>query len=65
MSSGSPLSLVKQAKPWKLEFFVVELGKQVTMVDTAKDHNTSLALAQAVMLPNDIVDLIVEGSGKN
>ena len=34
------------------------------MADSPKDHDTSLALAQAVMLPNDIADLVVEGSEK-
>ncbi|GFZ13236.1 hypothetical protein Acr_23g0016210 [Actinidia rufa] len=40
----------------------VELRKQVTMADSAKDHDTSLTLAQAVMLPNDIADLAMKGS---
>ena len=40
----------------------LELGNQVTMVDTIKDHDTSLALARAVILPNNVVDLSTEGS---
>ena len=32
------------------------------MVNTSKDHDTSLALAWAIMLPNDVVDLTAEGS---
>ena len=32
------------------------------MVDFAKDHDTSLTLARAIMLPNDVVDLAAEGS---
>ncbi|GFS35917.1 hypothetical protein Acr_00g0042680 [Actinidia rufa] len=35
---------------------------EVMMVDSAKDHDTSLALAQAVMLPNIVADLAMEGS---
>ncbi|GFZ06747.1 hypothetical protein Acr_18g0009170 [Actinidia rufa] len=32
------------------------------MADSTKDHDTSLALAQAVMLTNDIVNLTVDDS---
>ena len=32
---------------WKPKFSTVELGKQVTLTDFAKDHDTSLTLAQA------------------
>ena len=64
LSSFSSLSPVKQAKLWKLEFLFIELGKQVTVVDTAKDHDTSLALAWVVMLSNDIADLAIEGSNE-
>ncbi|GFY81042.1 hypothetical protein Acr_01g0008510 [Actinidia rufa] len=35
---------------------------EVIVANFAKDHNTSLALAQAVMLPNDVTDLAAEGS---
>ena len=31
------------------------------MADFAKDHDTSLALAPAIMLPKDVVDLAEEG----
>ena len=31
------------------------------MVDSTKDHDTNLTQAQVVMLPNDVVDLTVEG----
>ena len=31
------------------------------MADSTKDHNTSLALAWAVMLPNDVAYLALEG----
>ena len=47
---------------WKPDFSIAELGKQVTMVDSAKDHDTSLALAWMVILPNDVADPAVEGS---
>ena len=40
---------------WKLEFSARELGRQVTMVDSSQDHNTSVALARAILLPNDVV----------
>ena len=43
-------------------FSIVELGKQVTLTDFAKDHDTSLTLAQAVMLPKDVADLTEESS---
>ncbi|GFY95340.1 hypothetical protein Acr_10g0007250 [Actinidia rufa] len=45
----------------KPEFSIVELGKQVIMDDSTKDHDTSLALARAVMLPNDVADLVAKG----
>ncbi|GFY97784.1 hypothetical protein Acr_12g0003250 [Actinidia rufa] len=44
------------------QIFITKLGKQVIMVDSTKDNNTSLALAQADMLPND--DLTMERSEK-
>ena len=31
------------------------------MVDSTKDHDTNLTQAQVVMLPNDVVDLTMEG----
>ncbi|XP_057460222.1 uncharacterized protein LOC130750653 [Actinidia eriantha] len=62
MSSALLPSSSAQAKLWKLEFSTSELGKQVTVADSSRDHDTSLALAQAVMLPRDVVDLAEEGS---
>ncbi|GFY94385.1 hypothetical protein Acr_09g0008310 [Actinidia rufa] len=58
---SSTYSLPNRAELWRPEFSIAELGKRVTMVDIAKDHDTSLALARAVLLPNDIVDLSAEG----
>ena len=34
----------------------------MTIFDSTKDHDTSLALAQAVMLPKDVANLVEEGS---
>ena len=34
------------------------------MANFAKDHDISLALAQAVMRPKDVVDLVEESSKK-
>ncbi|GFY81580.1 hypothetical protein Acr_01g0013890 [Actinidia rufa] len=44
------------------EFSTIEFGKQVTIADSTKDHNTSLAFARAVMLPKDVADLVGEVS---
>ncbi|GFZ19831.1 Tim10/DDP family zinc finger protein [Actinidia rufa] len=49
-----------QAELWKLEFSIAELGKQVTTVDSTKDLYTSLTLAWAIMLLNDVADLATE-----
>ena len=48
------------AKVWKLEFFAFELGRQVMVVDSTKDHNTNVALARAIILPNDVAVLSEE-----
>ncbi|GFY85505.1 hypothetical protein Acr_04g0002430 [Actinidia rufa] len=45
---------------WAPQFAAVELGKQVTSADTSKDHETCVALGNAVMLPQDIVDHAAE-----
>ena len=45
------------AELWKPKFFTIELGKQVIVANSAKDHDTSLALVRAVMLPKVVVDL--------
>ncbi|GFS36783.1 hypothetical protein Acr_00g0048010 [Actinidia rufa] len=39
-SSAFHLSLVEQAMLWKPKFPIAELGKEVTMADTAMDHDT-------------------------
>ncbi|GFZ15615.1 hypothetical protein Acr_25g0000240 [Actinidia rufa] len=41
---------------WAPQFAAVELGKQVTSADTSKDHETCVALGNAVMLPQDVAD---------
>ncbi|GFS41351.1 hypothetical protein Acr_00g0073870 [Actinidia rufa] len=51
---------ITDAELWKPEFSTVELSKQVTVVDTSKDHDTILALARVVMLPKDLTDLAEE-----
>ncbi|GFY87801.1 hypothetical protein Acr_05g0014400 [Actinidia rufa] len=45
---------------WAPQFAAVELGKQVTSVDTSKDHETCVALGNAVMLPQDVADHAAE-----
>ncbi|GFY90859.1 hypothetical protein Acr_07g0010550 [Actinidia rufa] len=49
------------AKLWKPEFSIVDLGKEVTVADFAKDCDTILALAWAIMLPKDVADLEDDG----
>ncbi|GFS32147.1 hypothetical protein Acr_00g0021040 [Actinidia rufa] len=56
------LSLNGNAKLWKPKFSTAKLGKRVTVADSIKDHETSLALVHAVMLLKDVVDLAEEGS---
>ena len=50
------------AELYKPEFSTTELSKQATMVDSTKDHNTSLTFAQVIILSNYVVDLAKEGS---
>ncbi|GFS41428.1 hypothetical protein Acr_00g0074240 [Actinidia rufa] len=45
---------------WAPQFAAVELNKQVTSVDTSKDHETCVALGNAVMLPQDVADHAAE-----
>ncbi|GFZ02351.1 hypothetical protein Acr_15g0009590 [Actinidia rufa] len=45
---------------WAPQFAAVELGKQVTSADTSKDHETCVALGNAVMLPQDVADHAAE-----
>ncbi|GFS37635.1 hypothetical protein Acr_00g0053170 [Actinidia rufa] len=42
------------------EFAAAELRRKVTMADIAQDHDTYLALAQAIMLPQDVANLAAE-----
>ncbi|GFY97893.1 hypothetical protein Acr_12g0004340 [Actinidia rufa] len=51
----------RKTKLRKPAFSTIEFGKQVTVVDSAKDRDASLALVQAVILPKDVVDLVEEG----
>ncbi|GFY85854.1 hypothetical protein Acr_04g0005920 [Actinidia rufa] len=44
--------------PPSSEFSTVDLGKQVIMANSAKNHDTSLALTQVIMLPKDVADLV-------
>ncbi|GFZ19914.1 hypothetical protein Acr_28g0006190 [Actinidia rufa] len=44
----------------KLEFYNDELDKDVMVADSTKNHDTSLAIARAVMLSKDVVDLAKE-----
>ena len=46
MSSAFHLSLVEQAVLRKPKFLIAKLGKEVTMANTAMDHDTSLALGE-------------------
>ncbi|GFZ18311.1 SEC12P-like 2 protein [Actinidia rufa] len=50
------------AELWKPDFSTAELGKQVTVADSTKDHDTNLALAQAIMLPKDVANVAEECS---
>ncbi|GFS37723.1 hypothetical protein Acr_00g0053650 [Actinidia rufa] len=45
---------------WAPQFAAIELGKQVTYADTSKDHETCVALGNAVMLPQDVADHAAE-----
>ncbi|GFZ12790.1 hypothetical protein Acr_23g0011750 [Actinidia rufa] len=47
---------------WKPKFPTVELDRQIIVADSAKDRDTSLALARAIMLPKDITNLVEESS---
>ncbi|GFY97537.1 hypothetical protein Acr_12g0000780 [Actinidia rufa] len=45
---------------WTPQFTAVELGKHVTSADTSRDHETCVALGNAVMLPQDVANHAVE-----
>ena len=55
-SSGAATEL------WKLKFSICELCRQVTLADSAQDHDTNMALARVVLLLNDIVALTKDAS---
>ncbi|GFY85506.1 hypothetical protein Acr_04g0002440 [Actinidia rufa] len=44
-------------KLWKLEFSTCELNKEVTVADSAKDYDISMALARSILLLNDVATL--------
>ena len=50
-------SLGDTADLWNPEFSACELGRQVTMADASKDNETNMALARAVLLPNDVPEI--------
>ena len=52
----------ENAELWKPEFSMVELGKQVMVAGSTKDHDTSLALARTIILPKDVANLAEEKS---
>ncbi|GFZ06601.1 hypothetical protein Acr_18g0007710 [Actinidia rufa] len=50
------------AELWKLEFAAIKLGRQVIVVDSTKDRDTSLSLTWVVMLPKDVTNSAEESS---
>ncbi|GFZ05472.1 hypothetical protein Acr_17g0010440 [Actinidia rufa] len=56
MSSGAATEL------WKPEFSTCKLGRKMTVDYFTQDHDTNMALARAVMLPNDVAILSEENS---
>ncbi|GFS36377.1 hypothetical protein Acr_00g0045630 [Actinidia rufa] len=53
-------SAIGTLKLWTPQFTAIELGKHVTSADTSKDHETCIALGNAMMLPQDVADHVVE-----
>ena len=49
---------------WAPQFTSVELGKHVTFADTSKDHETCVALGNAMMLPQDVADHAAESAAE-
>ncbi|GFZ01025.1 hypothetical protein Acr_14g0006600 [Actinidia rufa] len=63
MSSALLPSLDANTELWKPKFSIAELGKQVTVANTAKDHDISLALARASLQRIAVIsDLMKEES---
>ncbi|GFY85683.1 hypothetical protein Acr_04g0004210 [Actinidia rufa] len=52
----------RSGRALEARFSTAELDKLTTVVDSTKDHDTNLALAQAIMLSKDVVDLMEKGS---
>ncbi|GFY88744.1 hypothetical protein Acr_06g0006840 [Actinidia rufa] len=55
-------SLGMHAELWRPEFSIAELDKQVTVADSAKDHDTSLALEQSLQRATAISDRMKQQS---
>ena len=49
---------------WTPQFTAVELGKHVTSADSTKDHETCVALGNAMMLPQDVADHAAESAAE-
>ncbi|GFY95370.1 hypothetical protein Acr_10g0007550 [Actinidia rufa] len=47
---------------WSPKFSTIELGRELTSADSSKDHETCLALRKAIMLPQDVTELVEEDS---
>ncbi|GFS31845.1 hypothetical protein Acr_00g0019510 [Actinidia rufa] len=60
----APRSVSGTPELWTPQFTVVELGKHVTFADTIKDHETCVALGNAMMLPQDVADHAAESSAE-
>ena len=56
----SPSTPTAARKLWALILSIGELGTQVTIDESAREHDTCIALAQAAMLPRDVVDMAAE-----
>ena len=57
MSSAFLPSSGANAELYKPEFSTYDLGKKVTVADSTKDHDISMALARAIMLPNNVATI--------
>ncbi|GFZ16977.1 hypothetical protein Acr_26g0002470 [Actinidia rufa] len=56
-SSSATTSPSTAPELWVLELTISKLGRQVTIADSSWENDTCLALAQFVMLPQDVADL--------
>ncbi|GFY91072.1 hypothetical protein Acr_07g0012680 [Actinidia rufa] len=57
-----PRSLDRYQGRLEAQVLSYEIGRQVTVANSARDHDTSVAFVRAVMLPNDVVALFEETS---